>query len=212
MPIKQIMLLLVVFLGGCITAMADVPADPGFKRISLNLIVETQSDFPEYRFFIKSGADLEEITLKKGEPFVIEPLGGGAFYRTGTLVAVSKKSLEGLSETPAEGKLNDLQRVIYDGNVPGTLELVKHSFAREVPILEAPGWKDPVYRIEADPQAGLKAVHLSGGSTNSKIDDAASSGLAFWRSASAAVVAGIFLAFGLLIIGVWYFRKSSKAV
>jgi len=93
-----------------------------------------------------------------------------------------------------------------------TLKLVTQSFAREGLAREASGWKDPIYRIEPDPQVGVRAIHLSGGANESKIENAAASGLAFWRSAAAAVVAGIFLAFGLLILGVLYFKKSSKRI
>lgn len=191
---------------------ADVAPDPGYERISLKLIVESQDEFPDYRFFIKSGADLKEIVIKKGARTVVEPMGGGAYYRAGTFLAVPKKNLTGLSEAQSNDKLSELQKTIYDGKVVGTIELVKHSFAREVSILEASGWKDPVYRIEADPQAGLKAVHVSGGANESKTDSNVSSGLRFWQSAAAAIVAGIFLLFGLAIAGIWYFRKSSKAV
>jgi hypothetical protein len=42
-------------------AICDVAPEPGYKRISINLIVETNEDISDYRFFIKSGADLKEI-------------------------------------------------------------------------------------------------------------------------------------------------------
>lgn len=208
MRTKHILLSIVLLVGCSGVAMADVPPDPGFKRISLNLIVESQTDFPDHRFFMRSGEDLKEITLTKDSKITIEPMGGGAYYRSGTLLALHRKTLISIEET----NFDEILKAIHDDRVPGTIVLVQHSFTREVPILEASGWKDPVYRIEPDAQAGLKAVHLSGGAKESKIDNAASSGLAFWRSAAAAIVAGIFFAFGLLILGVLYFRKSSKAV
>ena len=208
---KNGMLLLAIF---CffIVVSADIPPDPGYKRISLKLIVEAQEDFPDYRFFIKSGSDLEEIVLKKGERSTIGPLGGGAFYRAGTFLAVPKKSLAGLSETASNDKLNELQKAIYDGKVAGTIELIKHSFAREVREAEASGLKDPVYRIEKDADKGLKAVLVSGGANESKT--ATNSGLSsyskeiktplFW----ATVIGGGLMTLALISLGVWLIRRS----
>ena len=62
---------------------ADVPPEKGFKRVSVKLVLEAVEDFPDYRFFIKSGADVQEIVLSKGARRVVEPLGGGAWYRAG---------------------------------------------------------------------------------------------------------------------------------
>lgn len=193
-----------------LSAFGDVAPDPGYTRISLNLVLESQDDLSNYRFFIKSGADAKEILLKKGESTVIEPLGGGAYYRAGTLVAVPRKSLEGFSDTPSGQKLSELQKAVYDGKVAGSIELVKHSFSREVPVLET-GWQDPVYRIDRN-GAHLKAVHVSGGANISKIDSSESSGRFFWQGVGAMLVAGVFLAFGLAIIGVIYFRKRAKTL
>ena len=207
---KHIAFLIIVGLSASTASLGDVAPDPGFKRISLKLIIETRDDFPEHRFFIRSGADLKEIQLKRGESTTIEPLGGGAYYSAGTLLAVPNKNLQGLSESPTNGKLNELQKAIYDGAVPGTIELVKHSFAREVPRAEASDWQDPVYRIEIDGQGGPKAVHVSGGANVSNLAANENSGLRFWRSAAAAIVAGIFLMFGVAMLGILYFRKTSK--
>jgi len=188
---------------------ADVPPDPGYKRISLKLIVETNDDLPDHRFFIKSGADAKEVFVRKGEQTVIEPLGGGAYYSTGNLIAVPKKSLAGLSEAPTDSKLTDLQKAIYDGKAAGMIDLINHSFSREVRESDVSGSTDPVYRIEPDPQSGLKAVYVSGGPQVSTAGNV-SSGLRFWGSAAAAVVAGIFLLFGIAMLGILYYRKSSN--
>ena len=191
---------------------ADVAPDPGYKRISLKLIVATNDDLPDYRFFIRSGADLREVFVRKGEQTVIEPLGGGAYYSTGRLIAVPRKSLSGLSEAPTDGKLSELQKAVYDGKAASMIELVNHSFAREVRESDASSATDPVYRIDPDPQAGLRAVHVSGGANVSAGESNVSSGLRFWGSAGAAIVAGIFLLFGVAMLGIMYFRRSSKVL
>jgi hypothetical protein len=190
----------------------DVAPDPGYKRISLKLILETNEDLADHQFFIKSGADIEEVFIKEGEETVISPLGGGAYYSSGQLLAVPRKELEKWNALPGDGRLSGLQKAVYDGRVPGTIELVNHIFSREVLATEASDYQDPVYRIERDPQAALKAVHLSGGANVSKPAAPPSSGLRFWRSAAAAVVAGIFLLFGITILGIMYFRKKAKAL
>jgi len=189
-------------------ALGDVAPDPGYKRISLKLIVETEDDLSDFRFFIRSGAEVEEVVVTKGERTEIEPLGGGAFYSSGKLIGVPKKNLAGLSETPTDAKLNELQKAVYDGKAPGMIDLLDHSFAREIRESDAPGYRDPVYRIEKDPQTGVRAVQVSGGTNIS--NTGISSSLRFWGSPAAAIVAGIFLLFGIAILGIWYFRRSSK--
>jgi len=188
----------------------DVAPEPGNKRISINLIVETNEDISDYRFFIKSGAALKEIFVNLGKQTSISPLGGGAFYSSGTLLAVPTKGLDGLSDAPDEGKLSELQIAVYERKIPGIVELLDHNFSREVREAEAAGYQDPVYRIEHDPQAGLKAVYVSGGVAVGKTITAESSGRLFWQSAGAAIVAGIFLVFGITILGILHFRKKAK--
>ena len=193
-------------------AFGDAAPDPGFKRISLNLKLETPDDLSDFRFFIKSGADVEEVFVKRGEQTIVSPLGGGAYYSAGKLLAVPKKDLVSLTDSPGDGKLTGLQKAIYEGRVPGTLELVDHLFSRTVNESEAGNFQDPIYRIERDSQAGIKAVHVSGGATTSVADKRMSSGRLFWQGAAAAVVAGIFLLFGIATLGILYFRKKAKAI
>ena len=203
-------LLLVILLS--LSAFGDVAPDPGFKRISLDLKLETAEDLSGFRFFIKSGADVKEVFIKKGEQTIVSPLGGGAYYSTGKLLAVPKIELANLSHSRGEGRLNEMEKAIYDGRVPGATELVDHMFSRTVNESEAGGFHDPLYRIERDPQAGLKAVHVSGGAVTSSAERPVSSGRLFWQGAGAAIVAGIFLFFGIATLGILYFRKKAKAL
>ncbi|MFL6466791.1 MAG: hypothetical protein ACJ72Z_02410 [Pyrinomonadaceae bacterium] len=198
----------------CVSAeiTADVAPDPGFKRISLKLNVEAAEDLSDFRFFIKSGAEIKEVNVKPGEQTSISPLGGGAYYSSGKLLAIPKRELEKFSDASSGDKLSKLEKAVFDGQVPGTIELVDHLFARTVLEAEAAEYQDPVYRIERDPQARLKAVYVSGGANVGKPLGQASSGRLFWQSAGAVIVAGIFLAFGITILGVLYFRKKAKAL
>jgi hypothetical protein len=58
----------------------------------------------------------------------------------------------------------------------------------------------------------LKAVYVSGGVGSRQDITAESAGRLFWQSAGAAIVAGIFLFFGITILGLLYFRKKGKRV
>ena len=209
-PITTGIIILTILLSSKI--LGDVAPDPGFKRVSLKLVLETNDDLADYRFFIKSGADLKEVFIKRDEQTIVFPLGGGAYYSSGQLLAVPRNDLEKLSDLPGEGRLSGLQKAVYDGRLPGTIELVNHLFSREVLEAEADSYQDPVYRIERDAQALLKATHVSGGVAVSKPVGPPSSGFRFWESAAAAVVAGIFLLFGIAMIGIMYFRKKAKAL
>jgi hypothetical protein len=108
--------------------------------------------------------------------------------------------------------MTEMQQAVYQGRVPGTIELVDHLFSRTVSYSEAENFQDPLYRIERDQLVGLKATHVSGGASVSSPPPAQSSGLRFWQSAAAAVVAGIFLVFGITILGILYFRKKEKTL
>ncbi|CAN5374064.1 hypothetical protein BH10ACI3_BH10ACI3_02900 [soil metagenome] len=190
------------------SAYADVPPDPGYTRVSLDLIVEPVEDLAEYRFFIKSGADLKEVLLKKGEPATIKRLGGGSYYRSGILLAVRKTGLASLSDVQTGNGLSDLKKAIYDGKVAGTIELIEHSFVRDVSVREEAGLLDPVYRIERNSGAGLKASQVSGGSA-----EAGGSGspystapkpTGFW----VAVGGGSLMTLAFIFLGVWVIRRS----
>jgi hypothetical protein len=192
---------------------ADVPPDPGYKRITLNLVVEPADDFADYRFFLKSGFDLKEYTLKKGEKITLSPMGGGALYRNGKFLAVPKKALVGLSEERSDQKLNPMQKAIAEGVVPGTISLIEHGFIRDVRSTEASSLKDPNYRVEKDPEVGIKAVLVSGGVDETKTSGNSGSfystdpqSPAFWMT----VAAGLLLTFAFIFFGAWIARKKKS--
>lgn len=198
------------------TVRADVPPDPGYKRVTANLVVETKEELSEYRFFIKSGADLEEVILKKNEQAIVKPLGGGAWYRSGSLLAVPVASLTGLKDVPAGGDLSEIKQTIYDGKAPGMIKLLDHSFIRDVKAADAAGQKDGVFRIERDPDVKLKAVPVvSGIAPIRKTGEPSVAGYSlepkspsFW----AAVGGGSLLSLAFISFGVWFVRRSRPTV
>ena len=200
-----------VFLAAAAAVLADVPPDPGYKRVSLSIIVEAADDLSDYRFFLKSGFDLKEYTLKKGEKVTMSSMGGGALYRNGKLLAVPKASLAGLDETPSGDRLNPMQKAIADGTVPGTITLIEHAFTRDVRAAEAKDLKDPEYRLEKDGEKGVKAVLVTGGTgknmTGGTTDPYYSTDPkppAFW----ATVAGGSLLTLAMIFFGVYVLRRT----
>ena len=205
------LLVLVIICAAFSSAAADVPPDPGYKRVTLNIVVDPTDDFADYRFFLKSGFDLKEYTLKKGERITISSMGGGALYRNGKFLAVPKKALVGLSESPSGERLNPMQKAIADENVPGTIVLIDHGFIRDVRSGEATGVKDPIYRIEKVPETGVKAVLVSGGELENKTSSNTGGfystdpkSPAFW----ATVAGGLLFTFAFILFGAWIVRKK----
>lgn len=188
---------------------ADIPPDPGYKRVSLNLIIQPQEDFSDYRFFVKTGAQLNEIKLRSGEQFVIKPQGGGSYYRSGTLLAIPKTSLAKLSEAAIGSELNEMQKAIYDGKVPESIELVRHSFIRDVPIKDAARMKDPVFKIEMS-ESTVKATLVAGNTTETEVNTTQYSREPktplFW----ATVGGGSLLTLAFIFLGVWVIRRSKS--
>ncbi len=213
--LRPLVILLVAgaFFASALAAFADVPPDPGYKRVSLSINIESADDFADFRFFLRNGFDLKEYILKKGEKVSISSMGGGALYRNGTFLAVPKKSLAGLSETleePSE-RLNPMQKAIAGGSLPGTVILVEHSFVRDVPKAEAAGLGSPTYRIEKDGEKGVKAVRVEGEKRESNSNGTAGSYYStepktpgFW----ATVVGGSLLTLALIFFGVFVLRRS----
>lgn len=213
--IQPLITLLVVcaFFAAGLAVFADVPPDPGYKRDSLSIIVEPMDDFADYRFFLKSGFDLKEYTLKKGEKVTMPPMGGGALYRNGKFLAVPKKSLVGLSETASNEKLNPMQKAIADGSVPGTITLIEHGFIRDVRSAEASSLKDPVYRLERNAESGIKAVLVSGEVSETKTGGNSGSfystdpqSPAFWMT----VAGGLLFTVAFILLGAWIARRKKS--
>lgn len=210
---KKMQLFVVLFLVFAFStaAVADMPPEPGQKRVSLSIIVEPADDFPEYRFFLKNGFDLKEYTLKKGEKVTISSMGGGALYRNGKFLAVPKTALAGLSEESSGSDLGPMQKAIADGKIQGTITLIDHGFVRDVPAAEAKNWKDPLYRLEKDGEKGVKAVLVSGAQAESKTSGSTGTYYsnepktpAFW----ATVAGGSLLTLALIFLGVYVLRRS----
>lgn len=200
---------LAILLVATTAMLADLAPPSGYRRIAVRILIEPAEDLPDYRFFIKSGADVEELKLTKGLQTSVGPLGGGALYSRGTLIAVPIASLTGLSDAPNAGRLSDLKQAVYDGKAAGAIELVAHDFFKEVRDEDAGAWKDPVYRIERDAAKGLKAVRISAATANGSAgatyySNDPKSGI-FWSSVAGASL----LTLAAIFFGGWMVRRRT---
>lgn len=183
-------------------AKADVPPDPGFVRVSINLVTETSEDLSDYRFFLDFYGDLREVEIKSKGRTEIPPMGGGARYRAGTLLAIPKKSLGGYEEKLTNEQLANLSRSIKAREIQGVAELAQHFFSRDVPKGEKPS--ETFYRLTRAENT-LKAEKVTEEKPKST-----SSQLVAADSRTGMVIGGALLTLAALAIGVFAFRKVSK--
>ena len=147
----------ILILGYVMPANGDIPPEPGYKRVRTNIVLEINEPIPEYRFFLVSSNIAREIFPKPGDKTVVDSPGGGARYRSGTLVAVPVKSLKSFGDGTGD-QANKLEETVIGGTV-GAIKLLDHSFVREVRDAEARDVRDSAYRLERD-KDGVKAVPL----------------------------------------------------
>jgi hypothetical protein len=188
-------------------AKADVPPDPGYTRVSLDLVTETTEDLSDYRFFLDFYGDLREVEVKSKGRTVIPPSGGGARYRSGTLLAIPKKSLSGFSdEKLSPEQLASLSKSIKSKELAGVAELARHSFSADIPKGEKP--PEVYYTIKREENT-LKAERVSNEKPKSNTTSAESISNG---SRATYIIAGIFIALAVFVTGVFAFRKATKKV
>lgn len=202
---KNFAMILPLILLFTVLAKADVPPDPGFQRVSINLVTETAEDLADYRFFLDFYGDLREVEINSKGRTEIEPMGGGARYRSGTLLAVPKKNLKDLPESPSTEQLKTLSESIKAGKIAGVAELARHGFTRDIPKGEKPA----AIRYELKLVDGtLKAAQI----TEEKPKSSAVPQSNPATSPTGLVVGGILLTLAVVLGGVFAFRKASKKV
>ena len=181
---------------------ADVPPDPGYNRVKIDLVTETTEDLSDYRFFLDFYGDLREVEVKSKGRTEIPSMGGGARYSSGTFLAIPKKSLNGFEEKLSNEQSEKLSKAIKEKQIEGVAELAKHRFSADVPKGEKP--PETFYRLKREENT-LKAEKVTEEKPKST-----SSPLIAADSRTSLVAAGIFLTLAVLVIGVWSFRKVSK--
>ena len=172
-----------------IVAKADVPPPPGFGRIKQDLILETKEDLSDYRFFLDFYGDLREIKVNNNAKTIISPMGGGARYAVGTLLAVPKEKLaKSVDDSP--DSLKKLSEAIREKKIEGVTELTRHSFSEDK--LLGLSLTTPSYTI-------VREVNIL------KLNQASNPNTVI-------IIAGILIALAVGFFGVFIFRKARKKV
>lgn len=182
---------------------ADVPPDAGMVRVSMNLITETGDDLSDHRFFLDFYGDLKEVEIKNKGRTSIAPMGGGARYGSGTLLAIPKKSLSGFEGVMSADQLKELSGAINKKEITGVVELASHRFSADVPAGQKPA--EVHYLLVRDGDS-LKAEKI----TEEKPKSNESAQSAFSTSRTGLVVGGVLLSLAVLFAGIFAFRKVSK--
>jgi len=201
--IKNTAFILPVILLFTFLVKADVAPDPGYKRVSIDLVIKTDEEFPDYRFFLDFYGDLREIELKNKGETVISPMGGGARYRAGKLLAIPQKSLKDFTGKLSAEQLKALSESIKAKKIDEVTELVGHSFAQDIPVGENPGG---LYYVLKREEGKLKLTRF----TEEKPKTVAQQ--LTGNSSVNFVIGGILLTLAVVISGVFAFRKVTKKV
>jgi hypothetical protein len=184
----------------CSAAFADVAPDPGYTNVLADLRLESASDLSAYRFFLESPMAVEEVKLNAGSPITVISAGGrGGAARYGKLIAVP------LTDMTISGDLSGalLDSMIREKRFPNAKVLLSHSFQATIPVIEKPLWNPPVYRLSVEngdiSATKLAVVPMVGGRS-------------LMMYAIPVVTAGVLIAIGIAIIGIWLFRRSRRKV
>jgi hypothetical protein len=188
--------------------LADVPPDPGYTRVHPNLIFEASENFADFRFFLQTPIDIEEITVKKGETQTIDSSARGGPKRFVTLLAIPKSKLTEYGEKLSEEQLKTLHQSVRDKQIDGVIELVKHTFQKDVPAAEKNNWKNPKYSLEKDSTNGIKAVESGKIEPTKNQLAGASSESAGTGFGLMTIIAGILISLAVLCGGLWAIFRS----
>lgn len=206
---KQSVILIAVALIFVTYIFADVPPGPGQAYVPVSLRVELADDFPEYRFFIDSPMDVEEIFVTKSAPADIDGEGRNGAKRFGTLIAIPKKSLAALGDKPPSEQLNALDESLKQKKIEGVIELTRHEFRTEVSSLSQTDKLSAKTLIERDAELGLKAKLISSG--GGKID------FGVYGVSKSFTPLGYFVCVGVplfviatIILGIWLIRRKKS--
>lgn len=194
---------------GIFSVKADIAPDPGYTRISVNLILDVQEDFAEHRFFLQSPIDIEEIILKKGEIKSFDSLNRGGAKRYATLIAIPRDELDRFGITvllKGDNYINPewLYKEVQSKKFKGVVELINHSFQKTIPLSEKTNSQNSVYRLERDEVKGIKAMHIQ------PADGVSYEMYPLYNNTPLLIMGGGFISAAVIFLGIWFFRKKRQ--
>ena len=195
---------------------ADIAPGPNERRVSANLIIETAEDLTDYRFFVDFYGAVHEIEIKGSSQTSIPPLGGGARYSSGTLLAIPKKNLNDYSEkiiSPYQEPGKNLSDAIAQKKIEGIIQLGKHQFSAV--IKKSQEWTSPTYKIEKE-NGTLKLIK-SGNVTSPTSSERKGGGIDFaiYGISKSLTPSGYIFIIGfptvaIILLGIWLFRRKGR--
>jgi hypothetical protein len=141
----------------------DVAPDSDEIRVTADLTIETKEDLSDFRFFVDFSGAVHEIEIKSKSSTVISPLGGGARYSSGMLLAIPQKNLKDYPEkitSPYKEEGTGLSQVISQRKIEGIIELGRPQFSGIIKKSEQKNWSYSTYQIERDGNS-IKLVKLN---------------------------------------------------
>jgi hypothetical protein len=196
--IRRLMPIILIF---NIFTYADVPPETGKNRVGINLITETNEDFADFRFFLDFYGDLREVEIKSRGRSEIAPMGGGARYASGALLAIPKTNLRDFEGDLSTDRIEVLSRAIKNKKIEGVVELIKHRFSMDVPKGKKP--PEVFYELKRSAE-GITAERVT--KPSKSVDSTAS------NSRISYVVGGILISLAIMLAGIFAFRKAAKKV
>lgn len=183
--------------------LADIPPDSNEMRMTADLIINTDEDLSDFKFFLAFPVSVREVEVKSKGNSAIESGGGGAAFSNGTLFAIPKKKLKefGGEITPEQIK------TLSSENKIGAIELGKHQFSQTIKTSQRAKWTYPTYKLERDGNS-LKLVTQN--QISPKISLEEESQINGGKYFIFTIVAGILIALAILATGIFLFRKVLK--
>jgi hypothetical protein len=127
---------------------------PGFTRVPREVMIELSENAKDYHFWFSANGKFETLPLVPGQPFQIGQ-GRTGSYRFGELIAVPRRLVE------ARGEEELLREIKANKNVDGVMHFSSEfDFREEVPFYDSRDRVIDWYRVEADPEKGLRLVWL----------------------------------------------------
>lgn len=95
---RQMLLTVALTLSATGTASADMGPPPGFSRVPRDLVLEVESEFPGYRFWLVLHSRVEPLDLAPDRSFRVGGEGRGGSHRLAHIVAAPVGMVEGMGE------------------------------------------------------------------------------------------------------------------